>query len=350
MTLIPFEPEFVSGLFSGDEISEYNEDFRDRHATAAVFEKAQTFQTEFLATRLNKEDLVQAWNGAQEFIGILDKQASEEGLMGEMATLKGTGIDLPKFETELSAAVSLISLSDSSTIDEKSLDKYYSADEVKGLFSGFTLRFIGVGDDVFIPKLACQVATSVVDTPNAHVNLYATGIIGQTRLSFDADEKKDRIAPLLEKLFILCGEQAKSLNLINTALASNEKYDASIIRHVAYHSEKMLNFTGEDNKTLAEDELIDLLTHYIGVGDSVFIKTPAFSLSAKDTTTGAEYYEDNDLYSLQGRTSGLIFMYHPIIKDGVVTFRDMRKLHLVLEHDGRNIYTPLTQVQEFGKV
>ncbi len=347
-----FEPEFVREILNDFDETEYNEDFRIRLGASAVFEQAHRFQAEFLDTRLKEEDLIKAWNGAQEFTSSLDIQASEEGLMGQVVTLRGRGIEIPKFETDLSVAASMVTLSRIHEVDEKSLERYYQANDVKGMFSGFTVRFIKTTNDIYIPKLAYQVATNVIDIPHAHINLFSTGIVGQSELTFSEDERKDAIAPFLEQLFALCGERGDSVSLIATALLSTDTYDASIIRHIAYHSEKVLNAVEPEKLMLAEDILIDLLTYYIGTSDPVFIKTSNFLLSAEDATKGAEYYHDEEeLYSINGDASGFVFMPQPIIKDGVMTYRDRKQLCVAMTaHAGRTIYTPLTLAQEFTRV
>ncbi len=343
-----FEPEFVRSLLSGDDEATYVEDFRGRSSASVVFENAQRFQAEYLSTRLREEDLISAWNGSQEFLSSLDVLASQEGVIGQVASLRGRGIELPKFETDLAGGVGLISLLDTTTIDEQSLEKYYRADEVQGMFSGFTVRLIKEDENVYVPKLAYQVSFSTIDTPHAHVTMYATGIVGEAELVFEADEKKEVMAPLLEKLFDLCPERADSISLIAMALAGKEAYDASAIRHIAYHSEKILNTIKDADKSItAEDVLIELLASHVKAGDSAFIKTPSFSLSPENHDTGPQYWYDEDLYSLNGTFLGFVVLPEPVFKEGEVTYRDRRQLCAALAHDSRYIYTPLSRAQEF---
>lgn len=347
------DPEFVRNALDDDkdeEAFEYSEDFRSRYAHSPVFDHATDLQVQFLQTRLEKTDLINAWNGSQEFLRSLEAEAGEAGLFGEMVSLRGRGVEVPKFETDLSADVSMLTIARTPEIDEKSLERYYHADEVSGIFSGFTLRFQKNDDDTFTPKLAYQVAIEVVDVPTAHINLYATGIVGVSQVHFESDEKLDAALPILDRLFTLCEDKPDEVNLLNLALSRPNVYDATTIRRVSHRAEKIVNATDPELVPMVEDSVIDLITHYVGSGDAYYLKTPHFAFSADDPSKNAEHYGGDDLHTVSGISSGMVFMPQAIVKDGILSFRERRTLHLVLVHEGRYLYTPLTRAQEFTKV
>lgn len=346
-----FDHELIRSLLDSDDIQEYNEDIRERYGNAPVFDMVQELHIELSKMRLTEEELVSTWNEHQELIQLLDVEASKDGLMGQEVSLSGKGIEIPKFETDLTTVAALITLGNIRELDEKSLEKYYAEDEVRGMFSGFTLRFIKTEDEKYVPKVAYQVATDVVDIPHAHINLYTVGLVDTSQLQFEDDIKRERVVPILDRLFSLCEEGASSVNAINMALASMGKYDASRIRHVAYHAEKIVNAL--DDETLVgsiEDGLVDLISHYIEPNDTIHIKTPFFSMSAEDETRGGEYYQGDDNYALTGEMAGFVFLNQAVVKDATVTYRGRRTLYATLRHEGRYIYTPLTKANEFSRV
>lgn len=348
-----FDPEFVREVLNDEndiESFDYVEDLRSRYSHAPVFDHAMNLQVQFLQTRLEKKDLLTAWNASQESLRSLEMEASEAGLFGETVTLRGRGIEVPKFETDFSADISMLTIVNSKEIDEKSLERYYYADEVKGIFSGFTLKFQKDADDNYIPKLAYQVAVDVVDIPSAHINLYATGIVGQSQVHFEDDEKLDAVAPILERLFTLSEDKSADINFLNLALSRPKQHDAATLRRVSHRAEKIVNSVEPTIAAQVEDGIIDLIGHYIIKGEAYYVKTPHFSLSAEEPSGRALYYGGDELHTVSGIASGMIFMPQSDVKDGEVVFQDRQTLHLVLMHEGRHLYAPLTRAQEFTKV
>lgn len=346
------EPEMVRALMNDAEETEYNVDFRERLGSAPVFEHAERLNREFIDTPLKETEVLAAWNKSQELIQRLEAEASEQGLLGRVASLSGSSIEIPKFETDLTASVSQVLIPNTTKLSVKSLERYYAADKATGMFSGFTMRFEKQAEDVFIPRLAYQVASGSADVPNAHITLYTTGIVGQDTLSFEDDEKLDRVAPLLERLYLLCGTEFPAINTINIALAGldGDNDAAPRLRHVAYHIEKLLRVVDKTATTEVEDALIELIEHYVGEGQGLSIKSPAFVLSGDGDKHPAEYYDGEDDYKIQGTCMGLAFFDRFLIKDGTVQARQGRMLHIVLKHDRRNACIPMLRMSEYTRV
>lgn len=345
---MPFDPDHVSALFSQE--AEFHEDFRERLRTASVFERAADLQRQFLDKELSADDLLSAWNSSQDFFNSLDTQASKEGLMGEVVTISGSGLEIPKFQTDLPSASFMVNVEEFSELTEKTLEKYYDADAAKGNFSGFSLRFIKQDNDMYIPKLVYQALFATVDTPHAHINLYATGIVGEVELSFEQDEKMDNSAPLFEKVFAVCGHQPESINRINVVLNSVKKLDGSSMRHISYHAEKILNSAHPDKLAEVEDVLVEFLAHYIDPSGLFSAKTSAYSISAENAQKGAEYYQDEDLFAINGQSRGLVFLQDSSIAGGEVTFRKRKVLSLIMAHEARNVFIPIKSIDEFSIV
>lgn len=345
-----FDPETIQSLFFDPNETEYSEDFRERSGSSAVFDHALKLQMDFFDTTLKESELVDAWNGAQDKLGQLESEASEQGVLGLPVRLVGSGIAIPKFETDLVHGVSMTTLQDVTSIDEQSVEKYYNADDVKGVFSGFTLLFDKAEEETYIPRIAYQVAVKVVDVPHMHVNLYATGKVGQTLMRFESDEQLDALAPILEKLYGLTGDAFEKVNLINMTLAKFEKYDASHLRHIAYHAEMLINGVDETDASSVEDALIELITHYIGSGENIHLKTPFFALSPIERGGDTQYYENEEPYNVAGECLGLGFFNRVAIKDGTVTIRKGRGLHIVMSHEGRNLVSPMARIEEYSIV
>lgn len=347
---MPLEPEFVRSIYDGDDSAEYSEDFRERYGTAAVFDRAQLFQTEFLRTRLDVSQVDESWNSAQEYLQMLDAQANEEGLLGRVATLRGPGIELPKFESDLTTNVGMISVPEVADITDTTLERYYIADEVYGRFAGFTLLFEKIDEEVYRPTLAYQVATAIADTAHAHINLYTTGVFGRSQLVFKDDEKKDTIAPLLETLYTLGPERADSVSAISSALLSLEQYEGSTFRRIGFHSEKLINAVDSNTQTQAEDAGIDLFEMHVETGSDMTIRTSEYLLSPEDTGGEVALYQDDDLFIITGRIARFVFLQHMSEQNGKVTYRDRRRLYAVMPHGDQYIYIPLTRIEEFSRV
>jgi hypothetical protein len=221
--------------------------------------------------------------------------------------------------------------------------------ELKGVFAGFTLRFLKNSDESYTPQLAYQVTCLTIDLPHAHVNLYATGIIGTTEIIFEHDEKIEQVTPILEKLFTLCPEQATSINNINVALSSTNSHDASVIRHIAYHAEKIHNEVDKNITQPVGDTLLDLIAYYIEPGSGVTFKTSAYALSPENDQKDAEYHEDENHFEIKGQNYGYEFLPRVVIKNGEVIYQDHQALHIVIDHQGRNLFSPLIRTQEFSR-
>jgi len=344
-----YDPEIVRALLGGEQ--EYHEDLRQRHGAAPIFERALEKQREMQTTELDEEDLNVAWVATQELLRELDAQVRQEGILNQIVSMSGEGLEIPKLETSLAGSVSLLSLRDQPELTPETFDTYFATEEVRGLFSGFTVRFVPNNDGKYVPHLSYQVLVRTTETPHMTANLYATGSVGNTHLSFLEDQRKEEVGPLLEALYNLCDGQEKSLSLVITALMGAEQYDASRIRHVGYHIDKIIKSVDKDKAQVIGDDLIDLVGRFIESGEQIHLETREYSCTESEEKVRFNYYDsakDTRLHELAGRGAGFLFMKRPIISEGaVVGYLEYDSLHVVFTHGLKNIYVPLTEVQSW---
>lgn len=344
-------PEMIQGLFSDQYESEYSEDFRERLRTAPVFDTAARMQRILSEQVIPSKDVHSEWAAMRSSLRALDAQALDQHLINQTSSLRGDGIVHPNMELDLVKQVSFVSVRSEQALDEKTLPEYYAADETTGLFAGFTIRFIDNQDGTLTPQLAYQLTVNSIETPNATTNLYATGIVGQTALYFEQDEKLDHAALLLERLYEVSADQGATVNLINMSLTRTESYDASLIRHVAYHSEKLVSAVEPGKSEIVEDALIELLSHHIGIRPALTIKTATYTMSSEDAGGEILFYpEDIQPIEIKAICVDTVFLNRRIVKDGVVVARPGRVLHFVFHANGQNIYVPADRVETYSKL
>ena len=342
-----FEREFIEAVFQGEP--EYNEDVRERFGAAEVFDHALAYQREFLATRLERSQLVEAWNASQEVIQQLDAEASEAGMLGTIARLEGRGIEIPKFEQDVSRALGMISLRDIGALTTENLEDYYDQGHVAGMFSGFSLRFHENGDESFTPKLVYQLATNMVDMPSAHINLYSTGVVGESELIFHEDETMNIAYELLDELLALRPDRASNINRINLAMQA-EKYDASFIRHIGHHASKVLEGIEKDDprRVRLEDLVVKLISQQFRIGTNVYIEATRFFMNNSDQAdTYLHYHAEEGTMKIAGQGLDFVFMPRSIEKGGDIINGDP-ELHAGVSTQGKTVYIPLAQIKEFS--
>jgi len=344
-----YDPEIVRALLGGEQ--EYHEDLRQRHGAAPIFERALEKQREMQVSELDEEDLNVAWVAHQELLRELDAQVVQEGILNQIVMMSGEGLEIPKLETNLAVAASFLSVRDQPELTSETIDTYFATQEVRGLFSGFTVRFVPNDVGKYVPNLSYQVLVRTTETPHMTANLYATGVVGKTGLSFLEDQRKEEVGPLLEALYTLCQGQEKSLSLIITALMGAEQYDASRIRHIGYHIDKIIKSVEKDKTQLVGDGLIDLLGRFIESGEQIHLETREYACAETGEKVQFNYYDsakDTQLYELAGRGAGFLFMRRPIISDSTVSgYLEYDSLHVAFTHGLKNIYVPLTEVQSW---
>lgn len=346
-----FDPEQIRHTLDAFNEEEYDEDLRDRLSLAPVFERATLFQMEFVQTRLHKEDFIAAWNAAQDTINSLDADATAQGVMGKHATLQGEGILVPKFEIDFATSVSLVSLMNEEDRHEFLFKNYLSSDMHKGKFQGFSLRFKKANDEPesYIPVLSYQVSAGSTYGPHLHINLFATGDVGTTQLNFEQDDRRDGIHDTLKELLEVCDAQAEAVNRINVSLASSENIDASCLRHVGYHAEKLISSLPDKKRKRAEDLLSDLLMLYIGRTDTQIVATKKYSLSNSTKDITRAFYDQENPTILTQKCHDVVFLNRHVIKDNAVNYLDRRVPHLAMLYDDNTIYVPLAEIEEYSK-
>jgi hypothetical protein len=347
-----FEPDLIRNVFGEED--EYSEDLRGRLASSPVFEQANQLQSDLLTTRLTEESFISAWNASHEFIGSLETNATQQGVMYENVAVRGEGIRVPKFEIDFAANVAMVSLVDREKREESSFDNYFRPDEYRGKFAGFTVHFVEDKENsgVYVPVLAYQISMQAAYGPHAHISLFATADVGTTQLYFDKDNRFEGSLEPLDTLFRLCSDKADMIDLINMPLARTETYNAAIMRRVGYRAEKLINSLDEETKFQAEDAVADLISHYIGRSSSYLLQTDKFCLSASSLDEMKEYYEaetEGALYTVHNTCLDVVFLNRAIIKEGEVEYLNNRTAHLVMPNGNRNIFVPLTSLQQFTK-
>lgn len=344
-----FESEIIQSFLENESI--FTEDLRERHSIAPVFEVARERQRLLSKMRISKEDVSAEWDASQELLKELDTKASEEGVLRLPVHLRGEHLEVPKFKTNLAQGVALMTLEEARELSPASLVEYYAQRDVKGIFGGFTMRFIEHEDGSCTPSLAYQVAIGVHETAHSFTNVYATGAVGEAQLGFVADEKMDEVGPLLEDLYDLCGKRLNSLSRLNMALASSEMYDAPVVRRIALDAERVVKAADEEVSQQVEDKLIDLISQYIPPGSRIALGSYSLFTASHDEETEPMYHDmpqDEEIARLEGNCAGFIFRPRPIVKDGVcVGYQNDKALYAVVAGTRQSAYFPLTRVQEF---
>lgn len=344
-----FESEVIHSFLENE--SEYTEDLRERHATAQVFESARDRQRELSELRIPKGEVLNEWNGAQELLRKLDQQANDEGVLGLPVSLRGENLEVPKFQGNLATGLALLSFREVGELTAENIETYYESHDVKGYFGGFTMQFAQEDEDTFVPRLSYQVAIGAHDMPNSHINLYATGAVGDAQLSFVADEKMDTVAPLVEELYELAGNRLSNLSRLNMILASNDKYDAEMMRRIAFDAGKVVKAANKEVAQQVEDKLIDLISEYITPGTSLSVGMRNFFIIDTEDDTKKMYYniaEGEEAMRATAPCNGLVFLHQPIVEDGVVKgYQGNRTLYATMAGETQIAYIPLTRVEEF---
>lgn len=341
-----FEREFIEAVFQGEP--EYNEDVRERFGAAEVFDHALAYQRVFFTTRLERSQLVEAWNASQEVIQQLDAEASEAGMLGAIARLEGRGIEIPKFEQDVSRALGMISLREIGALSEKNLEEYYDQGHVAGIFSGFSLRF-HENDESFTPKLVYQLATNMVDMPSAHINLYSTGVVGESNLIFHEDETMNIAYEILDELLALRPDRASNINRINLAMQS-EEYDVSFIRHIGYHANKVLEGVEKDDprRVRLEDLVVRLISQQFKIGTKVYIEASRFFMNNSDQADAyLHYHAEEGTMTVAGQGLDFVFMPRSIEKGEAIINGDP-ELHAGVSTQGKTVYIPLAHIKQFN--
>jgi len=346
-----FGPEFIRNNFF-DEGAEYNEDLRGRLASAPVFEAATNYQREFQDMHITKDEFVSTWNTIhRQAIEPLDAAAIKQGIMYENVTLRGEGIRVPKFDIDFAANVAMMSLIDKEKQQEISFQSYFEEDIFKGKFSGFTVRFNEAEENgTFAPVIAYRASIQYAHTPYAQIAMFATGDVGMTQLHFTKDEQLEGATAPLSTLFELCDERADSINLINIALAGVKKHDASVMRHVGYHAEKIIKGIDDSKGLVVETALIDLITNYLDKESSYELRSKKFSVLDSDDLTVTHYESEEDGLSIKNKYMDVVFRDQPIFANGQESSRKRRMLQLAFKANENIAFIPLTELDLFEKL
>jgi len=344
-----FDPEFIRNMFS--EAETYNEDLRGRLASSPVFELATRSQRDFQTTIFNREQLAGAWVAVHsDIITVLNKSALDQGVMHENVTLRGEGIRVPKFDVDFAANVALLSLIDKEKQQSLSFEAYLNQDEHKGKFAGFTLHFVETdNEEEFVPVLAYRVSMQPTHSPHSHIALFSTGDVGITELHFDRDERLEGAVEPLNTLFEKCLDKADSINRINVTLAGTEKYDASIMRHVGYHAEKVVKDAIEPNRSVIENALADLISNYVDNNSIYEIRAKKVSLLNNDDKTITLYESDEGKIIIKNKYLDIVFRDYEVPVNGEIVRKDKRSINIAFAADEDIAYIPLLELDSFEK-
>ena len=351
-----FEPEFISGILNDaldEEVYEYDEHLYDKWVNLPLFSKALDIQKEYSEMRITKDYIAPIWSKSQESLGALDVAANEAELLGEFASLRGKGIEVPQLQVDLSKGAALATIDDLSVLDGNdaaSMDKYLNSDDVNGQFFGFSLRFKQVDSDEYVPELVYQLAYAFRNVSFGQFRLFATGAVGEAQLYFNNEERIGATKSILDQLFSLCKGQEENISQLNFLLANSEKHDARTIRQISHRAEKIINALDPDIAPRAEDQIIKLASHFIEDGDEYYVKTTQFTHSILDKPAGVVYFGGKELHAISGSASGFIFMPDVVVNGREVEFIERRVFNMVIENESGQNFTPLTKVQEFTKI
>jgi hypothetical protein len=340
-----------SRLIIDPETDVFTEDFRERLITKPVFEKAMDLQRVMGNTRIKKDQIETAWSSAHRNLLELNAHVKEQGALLAPVTLKGEGILVPMLGADLARDIATMSLLSDEDRRDKLFKRYLVPDETKGLFNGFTVHFVETdGWEVYKPVLAYQVTLKEVSTPYSQTQLYATGDVGQTQIEFDQDDRLDEASDCIGLLYQLCPKQGATINRIVSTLSSTENYDASMMRHVGFHADKLIDTVKKGKQQFLQDALADLLRHYVDKHSVYLVK--ALSMNISDPAGSGELYYNKatkKLYSLMEKYIDFVFMPRTEVTDKSNEYDERMKLHIVMEFSSASAYVPLTDIDVFEK-
>lgn len=233
----------------------------DRYIASPVFESMHTIQEAIGTSCVTEKELLGAWAVSQKILKEINEKVRTEGLVGKEVELAGPELKVPNVQTDLGSAALMATIKDVPQFQIDSLSEYQQAHEIRGAFTGFTLDFIKRADDVYQPTLAYQVGFAMHATPHLTMTIHATGPITSSRLTFAEDEQKDISTDLAFSLLDDCGDEYwSSIRLLRDATESHEVLDASRLRYLAHHAEKILNQQHYDTLPRVERKLADMIS------------------------------------------------------------------------------------------
>lgn len=291
-----------------------------RHGASPVFEAARALQQEIAFNVVEEKELVDTWKLVQKVLGELNGEVEAENLKGLEVKLSGEGIKVPNVQTDIGAAALLSSIRDAPVFSQESLKEYNDAHELVGAFAGFTIDFVKNIDGRFSPKLAYQVATGEHVTPHLMVRIHATGPVDGTYLTFAEDEREDASVELALSLLEDCGpDYWNRIRLVREAAVSQEDIEASRLRHIAYHSQKVVNvqllrpklqsiegkFTDLAALTIKAGSLVDVVANQAVqfINDKEIVHNGTVTLKVRNPQIAFrdEIFERGDSSELSGR-------------------------------------------------
>lgn len=321
----------MEALISPDKLID---SLSERNISSPVFDSMHELQASIATSLVAENELLGAWVISQKTLGEINGLARAEGLLGKEVELAGAQLKVPNVQTDLGSAALLATIKEVPSFRTESLTEYQQAHEVRGAFTGFTLDFLKREDGMYQPTVAYQVGFAMHTTPHLTMTVHATGPITSSRLTFAEDEQKDISTDLALSLLEECGnEHWPSIRLIRDASVMEEEMDASRLRHLAYHAEKIANGRDIDSHSSIERNLADMV--------SLALPKP---YRADIVVDHAFQLQDNE----QVHHSGNVEMVAPVTS---VMFRDeVSEVDGVAELTGRRVLCLISDTKDSGLI
>lgn len=345
-----FEPDHIRAI--NDSEQEFSADLRPRLRQHVVFDNALDVMQNLAAETVEREHLHEYWSDTSSIIRDLNKEVEQGGLVGEVVIIEGKNIEIPEVSIDLAGDVTKVTMLDDEDRAEKALQTTLNPSAIKGNFRGFCLKFKETSEsNVYTPTLSYKVETGRFHTPNTEVTVYATGSVGTTNLEFESDVKLDELQGILETLYWLAPESAKTINTINVSL-SGMQLDASCMRHVSYHADKITDSVRDESKKVAvEDAISDLVRHYIDMSSTYVLQSPVYvkSQSAVKQNEKALITSNANHAVFHKKIKDIVFMNFLDYTRNGIKVQEERSLHFVVgDVNGTDyLYVPLQNLSDF---
>lgn len=356
-------PEHINTFYgngedeASDEQEVFVEDLRPRLNMQPVFEKARLAQIEIATQECKPEDVGKMYNSLRQLTSALEAEAQQQGVIGQTVRLTGNGIVMPKIEIGLAEGMIIIGPYTPDEQQERLFNMHLDPRVAEGLFCGFTIRFnqIRSADGTIItekPRLVYQVQHDYLATPFVQGPVFTTGEVGVTQLDFLDDDIPEQAFELMTKLYEIDDKEVHaSVNALNMSLQNHEQHDASLIRHIAFHAERIVNNKVARQVPDIQDLVIDFMHLKINTDSRYNLSSKIYYsyYGEGKTRAMAAYGGDGSLFHYEHPIDSVIFMpKYKRIETGLVT-KDRAALYAVLSSKEKTIYLPLSEIEGFEK-
>lgn len=330
------------------QIPEFDIDTRKRLIDHEVIEFGHLLQMQFDQHAVTSDKFEETWQTLIPSVEVLDRKASQSGLLGLKAGVRGHNIALPMVEMDFGRGKMTIAPMSDAERQEELVKSSLDTDEICGPFSGYSLRFRRNLEmpDTYTPQLVYQISLREIGRQHAFVMPVATGDVGISKLFFEADERLDTRKDILERLFSAVSEHGDKADKINRTLAEAEWFDDKVLCRVGYDADKLVGQLQGDERQHTEDALCELIENYIDFSLRSDVMGDGPMLLSLDTTTQPIKYLEG-LQEIQSGSMSIEFFDWPVKVAGG-SARSRRRCCLTVDQGDTLTVVPLVKVRRFN--